>query len=128
MTAHIEARFEIANWDETPFEDGDDASKLTEALVSKKYTGDVEGTSTTKWLLAYAPDKSATYVGIEHIKGTVGGKRGGLVLLHDGVFSDGVATATLRVVSGTDELAGATGDGKFRADPAGSLTLDLDGV
>ena len=128
MTAHIEARFEIANWDETPFEDGDDASKLTEALVSKKYTGDVEGTSTTKWLLAYAPDKTATYVGIEHIKGTVGGKRGGLVLLHDGVFSDGVATATLRVVSGTDELAGATGGGKFRADPAGSLTLDLDGV
>ena len=128
MTAHIEARFEIANWDETPFEDGDDASKLTEALVSKKYTGDVEGTSTTKWLLAYAPDKTATYVGIEHIKGTVGGMRGGLVLLHDGVFSDGVATATLRVVSGTGELAGATGGGKFRADPAGSLTLDLDGV
>jgi Protein of unknown function (DUF3224) len=128
MTAHVEARFEIANWDETPFEDGDEASKLTEALVSKKYTGDVEGTSVTKWLLAYAPDKTATYVGIEHIKGTVGGKRGGLVLLHDGVFSDGVATATLRVVSGTDELAGAVGTGKFRADPAGALTLDLDGV
>jgi Protein of unknown function (DUF3224) len=128
MTAHIEARFEIANWDETPFEDGDDASKLTEALVSKKYTGDVEGTSTTKWLLSYAPDKTATYVGIEHIKGTVGGKRGGLVLLHDGVFSDGVATATLRVVLGTDELADAVGTGKFRADPAGSMTLDLDGV
>jgi Protein of unknown function (DUF3224) len=128
MAAHIEADFEIATWDETPFEDGDDASKLTEALVSKKYTGDVEGTSTTKWLLSYAPDKTATYVGIEHIKGTVGGKRGGLVLLHDGVFSDGVATATLRVVLGTDELAGATGGGKFRADPAGSLTLDLDGV
>jgi hypothetical protein len=128
MTAHIEARFEIANWDETPFEDGDEASKLTEAVVSKKYTGDVDGTSTTKWLLAYAPDKTATYVGIEHIKGTVGGKRGGLVLLHDGVFSDGVATATLRVVSGTDELDGATGSGKFRADPAGSMTLDLDGA
>jgi len=128
MTAHIEARFEIANWDETPFEDGDDASKLTEALVSKKYTGDVEGTSTTKWLLSYAPDKTATYVGIEHIKGTVCGKRGGLVLLHDGAFSDGVATATLRVVLGTDELADAVGTGKFRADPAGSMTLDLDGV
>ncbi|MGH3678202.1 MAG: DUF3224 domain-containing protein [Mycobacterium sp.] len=128
MTAHLEARFEIANWDETPFEDGDDASKLTEALVSKRYTGDIEGTSMTKWLVAYEPDKTATYVGIEHITGTVGGKRGGLVLLHDGVFSDGVATATLRVVSGTDDLAGAAGTGKFRADPAGSITLDLDGV
>ena len=77
---------------------------------------------------AYAPDKTATYVGIERIKGTIGGKRGSLVLMHDGAFEGGAATATLRVVSGTDELAGASGSGKFRADPAGSLTLDLDGV
>ena len=128
MTAHIEARFDIANWDETPFDDGVGVSKLTEALVGKKYSGQIDGTSTTKWLMAYAPDKTANYVGIERIKGTVGGKRGSLVLLHDGTFADGAATATLRVVSGTDELAGATGGGKFRADPAGSVTLDLDGV
>ena len=128
MTAHIEARFEIANWDETPFDDGVGVSKLTEAFVGKKYSGDIDGTSTTKWLMAYSPDKTATYVGIERIKGTVGGKRGSLVLLHDGSFADGAATATLRVVSGTDELAGTTGGGKFRADPAGSITLDLDGI
>jgi Protein of unknown function (DUF3224) len=128
MTAHIEAGFEIANWDETPFDEGVGVSKLTEALVGKKYSGDVDGTSTTKWLMAYSPDKTATYVGIERIKGTVGGKRGSLVLLHDGSFADGAATATLRVVSGTDELAGAKGGGKFRAEPAGSIALDLDGV
>ena len=128
MTRHIEARFEIASWDETPFDDDGQVSKLTEALVSKKYSGDVDGTWMTKWLMAYAPDKTATYVGIERIKGTVGGKRGSLVLLHDGAFADGAATATLRVVSGTDELAQAAGTGKFRADPAGSITLDLDGV
>ena len=128
MTRHIEARFEIASWDETPFDDDGQVSKLTEALVSKKYSGDVDGTSMTKWLMAYAPDKTATYVGIERIKGTVGGKRGSLVLLHDGAFADGAATATLRVVSGTDELAQAAGTGTFRADPAGSITLDLDGV
>ena len=128
MTVHIEARFEIANWDESPFDDGVGVSKLTEALVTKKYSGEVDGTSTTKWLMAYASDKTATYVGIERIKGTVGGKRGSLVLLHDGVFADGAATTTLRVVSGTDELSDAAGTGKFRADPAGSITLDLDGI
>ena len=72
MSRHIEATFEIASWDETPFQDSDDDAKLTEALVAKKYAGDIEGTSTTKWLMAYAPDKTATYVGIERIKGTVG--------------------------------------------------------
>jgi Protein of unknown function (DUF3224) len=124
MTTHIEARFEIANWEETPFDDGVGVSKLTEALVDKSYSGDIDGTSATKWLMAYAPDKTATFVGIERIKGTVGGKRGSLVLLHEG----GVATASLRVVSGTDELTDATGGGKFRADPAGAVMLDLDGV
>jgi hypothetical protein len=127
MTTQIKAAFEIGSWDETPFEDGDEETKLTEALVTKRYSGDIDGTSTTKWLMAYAEDKSATYVGIEHITGTFGGRRGGLVLVHDGEYADGVATAVLRVVSGTGELAGATGSGKFRADPAGSLLLDVDG-
>jgi hypothetical protein len=128
MSRHIEARFEIASWDETPFEGGDDATKLTEALVSKRYEGDIKGTSTTKWLLAYAPDKSALFVGVEHITGTIGGKQGGVVLIHDGDYRDGVAAAELRVASGTEGLANVAGTGKFRADPAGSMTLDLDGA
>lgn len=128
MSRHIEAKFEIARWDETPFEDGDDTTKLTEALVAKRYQGDITGTSTTKWLLAYRPDKSALFVGVEHITGTVAGIRGGMVLLHDGEYRDGVAAAELRVASGTDGLAAVAGTGKFRADPAGSLTLDLDGA
>ena len=128
MSRHIEARFEIASWDETPFEDGGDSTKLTEALVSKRYEGDVKGTSTTKWLMAYSPDKSALFVGIEHITGTIGGKTGGIVVLHDGEYRDGVASAELRVASGTGGLADVAGTGKFRADPAGSMTLDLDGA
>ena len=128
MSRHIEARFEIASWDETTFEDGDDATKLTEALVAKRYHGDIKGTSTTKWLMAYSPDKSAQFVGVEHITGTIGGTKGSIVLLHDGEYRDGVAAAELRVASGTDALANVAGTGKFRADPAGSMTLDLDGA
>jgi hypothetical protein len=128
MARHIEARFQIASWDETPFEDGDEATKLTEALVSKRYEGDIEGTSTTKWLLAYSPDKSALFVGVEHITGTIAGKEGGLVLLHDGRYRDGVAAANLRIASGTEGLAKAAGTGEFRADPSGAMTLDLDGA
>jgi hypothetical protein len=128
MSRHIEARFEVASWDETPFEGGDEATKLTEALVSKRYDGDIDGMSTTKWLMIYAQDKSAQFVGVEHITGRIGGKNGGIVLLHDGEYRDGVASAVLRIASGTDELADATGTGKFRADPAGSMTLDLDGA
>jgi hypothetical protein len=126
MTSRVDAEFEIAGWEETPFDEGVGVGNLTEALVEKKYSGGIEATSTTKWLMAYAPDKTATFVGIERIKGTVDGKQGSLVLLHDGDFKDGAATASLRIVSGTDELKGMTGKGTFRADPAGSVTLELD--
>lgn len=125
MTSRIEATFEITAWEETPFDEGTGVAKLTEALVSKQYSGDIDATSTTKWLMAYAPDKSATFIGLERIKGTFGGKHGSLVLQHSGTFENGSADATLSVVSGTNELKSVSGTGDFKADPAGSVTLNL---
>lgn len=125
MTSPIVATFEITGWDETPFDEGTGVAKLTEALVSKQYSGDIDATSTTKWLMAYAPDESASFIGLERIKGAIGGKRGSLVLEHRGTFENGSAEATLSVVSGTDELKAVSGTGEFKADPAGSVTLNL---
>ena len=125
MTTHAVAKFEISDWDEQPFDEGTGVAKLTEALVGKTYTGDIEGTSTTKWLLVYAPDKTATFVGVERFKGTVLGKHGSLVLQHVGTYAEGSATADLTVLSGTNELTSATGIGSFHADPAGTVVLDL---
>src|ERR1700712_4960016 len=126
MSEQIKAQFEVTSWDETPFDEQTGVAKLTEALVEKSYTGDVEATSTTKWLMAYAPDKTATFIGLERIRGTFAGKRGSLVLQHVGTFADGSADAELTVVSGTDELKSASGTGTFKADPAGSVTLALE--
>ena len=125
MTEQVSATFEIASWEEVPFDQGTGVAKLTEALVGKNYSGDVEGTSTTKWLMAYAPDQTATFIGLERIKGTVAGRHGSLVLQHLGTFENGSADATLTVVSGTNELKSVSGGGTFKADPAGSVTLDL---
>jgi hypothetical protein len=128
MSSHIEATFAIDSWDETPFANSGNDPKVTEALVRKTYSGDIDGSSTTKWLMAYAPDNTATFVGIERITGMIGGKQGDLVVLHDGEFSDGVASANLRIAVGTGDLTGTTGTGKFRADPSGSVSIDLGGV
>ena len=76
--------------------------------------------------MAYHPDKSADFVGLERIKGTIGGRRGSLVLQHVGTFEDGAAKATLTMISGTDELKGATGAGQFVADPSGRITLTIE--
>ena len=73
---HVEATFDVTSWDESPFDDDDGSARLTEAVVSKKYAGAIEGSSLTKWLMAYAPDKTATFTGIERIRGSVAGRRG----------------------------------------------------
>jgi hypothetical protein len=126
MPSKISATFEIKGWDEQPFDEAVGVAKLTRASVIKEYSGDVEGSSATEWLMAYQPDKSAVFVGLERIKGTIGGRRGSLVLQHVGTFEDGAAKATLTVVSGTDELKGATGSGELVADPAGRITITVD--
>jgi hypothetical protein len=125
MPAQIHAQFQITAWDETPFDDATGVAKLTQALVAKTYTGDLQGTSTTKWLMAYAPDATAAFVGLERFTGTVSGRRGSLVLQHVGTFANGSADASLTVLSGTDELASVSGSGDFTANPAGSITLGL---
>ncbi len=124
----LTATFEVDSWDEAPIAEVDDTSKLTRASVTKTYSGDVQGTSSTEWLMSYAEDGTATFVGMERITGTFGDREGSVVLQHVGRFADGAATAALTIVAGgsSGALAGATGDGDFRADPSGSVTLRVD--
>ena len=64
MDKHVSADFEIGAWDENPFDEAVGVAKLTRASVTKTYIGDIDATSTTEWLMAYEPDKSARFVGL----------------------------------------------------------------
>jgi hypothetical protein len=127
MDEKFTASFEVTNWDENAFDEGPGLGKLTSAKVTKKYSGDITGESITEWLMAYSEDGSATFVGIERIKGAVRGRNGTFVLQHTGRYADGAAKATLQVVpnSGSGELAGVAGSGDFLADPNGKVNLQL---
>ncbi|MDQ1393089.1 MAG: CoA:oxalate CoA-transferase [Acidimicrobiaceae bacterium] len=128
MATDVSASFEVTSWNEEPFDQRADGAKLTTATVTKSYSGDIEGDSVTEWLMAYAEDGSASFVGVERIDGTVGARRGTMVVRHVGSFEGGAATAELTVVAGcgTGELAQATGRGDFLADPAGKVQLELE--
>ena len=89
----VEATFEVTSWDEQPFDESVGVSKLTKASVQKSYSGDVEGTSATESLMAYHADGSASFVGLERVKGKINGRSGTLVLRHVGEFRDGAAKA-----------------------------------
>ncbi len=123
----ITASFDVTKWDEHRFDVRAGAAKLTKARVTKAYKGDIQGDSVTEWLMAYASDGTASFVGLERINGSVGGRTGTLVLRHVGTYADGAAKAELSVVGGScaGEVAGAHGAGEFVADPAGRISLDL---
>jgi Protein of unknown function (DUF3224) len=127
MQIEVSATFEVKNWDESPIDAEEEVPKVTRAVVSRAYAGDLSGRSTTEWVMAYSPDGSATFVGMERVVGTVGERAGTLVLQHVGNYAEGSAGAELSVVegSGSGELGSAKGSGSFKADPNGSMTLSL---
>lgn len=85
---------------------------LGRMTIDKQFAGDLEGTSHGQMLSAMsAVQGSAGYVAIEHVTGTLRGRKGSFVLQHTGVMDRGQGSLTITVVpdSGTDELTGLAG-------------------
>jgi hypothetical protein len=86
--------------------------------IDKTFAGDLEGSSKGQLLSAGTEvEGSAAYVAIEIVTGTLGGRKGGFALQHQGVMTRGSGQLTVSVVpdSGTDELTGLSG----------SMTIDV---
>jgi hypothetical protein len=113
MKKTANARFTIKGWDEKPYSEGQDLPKMTKAVVTKTFTGDVAGEGHVEYLMMYRADGSATFVGLERIVGHVAGKTGSFVLQRTGVFENGTAKESYSVVpaSATGELRGLRGSG-----------------
>jgi len=107
------SRFNITSWDEKPYGERPDLPKLTRAVVTKTFTGDIAGEGHVEYLMMYSGDGSATFVGLERVVGHVAGKAGSFVLQRTGTFENGVAKESYVVIpgSGTGELRGLRGDG-----------------
>jgi hypothetical protein len=123
------ATFTVQGWDEQTYEERG-PGKLTQASVQQAVTGDIEGSSDVRWIMAYTAADAAEFVGVQTVTGSVGGRSGSFVLRSVGTFDGAVAAGDLTVVagSGTDELADISGTGSFTA-PMGSeatVTLDYD--
>lgn len=124
------ADFQITNWDEQPYAEFDGPEKLTRAIVTQTYTGDLTGESRADSLMYYGPtDAPVSYVGLERFTCTVGGRTGTFVAQSHGTYADGVASTTWFVVpgSGTGELTGLRGDGGYDAkggEPAVRVRFD----
>jgi hypothetical protein len=122
--------FEIRDWKENPA--GPKAGpKVTRASVKQRYTGDIKGTGTIEYVMAYRPDKTAEYTGVEVITGSIGTRKGSIALSLWGEYDGKEAVTRWKVVPGAGRggLKDLTGKGEFSA-PMGSkgkykLTYEL---
>ncbi|MEM7261974.1 MAG: DUF3224 domain-containing protein [Planctomycetota bacterium] len=112
------ARFKHLSWNEEPTSEKDiEGPRLTRASVVKEYEGDVTGTGTVEFVMAYVTDATAAFVGVERFEGSIGDRKGTLLLEHHGVFDQGRVTDTWTTVanSGTEALAGVDARVQFEA-------------
>ena len=106
-----EAKLRIESWDEKPYRELSDGSKLTRADVLLSGPGDGLASATFEALMFYRADGTSAYVTVMHITGTLDGRRGSFVLQGQGTYDGTAARGQSRVVegSGTGELAGLSG-------------------
>jgi Protein of unknown function (DUF3224) len=124
--AEATGSFQLSSWNEETYDD--QARKMTLATVEQTFAGDITGDGAVRWLLAYRPDGTARFVGMQKINGTLGGRRGSFILETAGDFDGQMARWTVAVVrgSGTDELTGLDGSGRFGAEHGPEATYKID--
>jgi len=123
------AEFEVKSWDEQPYEEpGNGIEKLTRATVKTLLHGEIEGEGEMEYLMTYRSDGTATFLGQERVVCTIGDRRGTFVAHHKGKYDGKKARSTFQIVpnSGTGELTGIKGKGKFVAPPGSTGKLEFD--
>lgn len=135
-------KFQVASWSESAYVDIDGEGTtaggtyypkrgLSKAEVSYSYTGDLEGTSTLVYLIAYKAG-AAPVLGLERFTGSIDGREGSCVFRHVGSQDAGSVSARLEVVPGmgTGELAGLVGEAELtiagHSDDGYDLVLSYD--
>ena len=124
--AHATGTFEVTSWNENSYEELDGGGKLTQASVAQRFSGDVDGDGAVEWLMAYAPDGTARFVGIQRVTGSIGGREGTFVMETSGDFDGEVATGEWTIVSAAGDLEGLRGTGQFHAPKGPTASVELD--
>jgi hypothetical protein len=125
--ATLNGKFQVASWDESAYEERD-GRRLTRASVTQRFEGDIAGDGSAEWLMAYHPNGSARFVGLQLVEGEVAGRHGAFVLETAGEFDGGVARWEASVVRGSasGELAELSGRGSFEAPHGSEATYELE--
>ena len=100
---------------------------LAHAWGDQRFSGDIAGDGSIHWLLAYAPDRTARYVGLQRITGTIGGHAGTILIEATGAFHGTTSEGRWSIITAlaTGDLAGISGSGTFTAGPGSQGIYEL---
>ena len=121
-------RFTVTGGSEETIHEAPGEVKLTRVGGTQHFSGGIVGDGSVDWVFCYRPDRSARFLGLQRIEGTIDGRAGSLIMEstgnHDGTRSNG----RWRVISGsgTGEVAGITGEGSFNAPGGPEVEYELD--
>lgn len=122
--------FKVNHWDERPYEQIVGGARLAHASVTQSLHGVIEGVGKAEYLMAHRATKSASFVGLLQVDGTVEGKAGSFVLEVTGTFDGIIARGAWKVITGmgAGDLTQLQGTGSFEAPlgPDGSYSFDYD--
>lgn len=109
MTIHAIGSFDVQMIPQS--QDEAVGSTLGRMSLAKQFHGDLDAPSKGEMLTASTSTGSAAYVAIERVTGTLHGRTGTFVLLHNGLMTPAAQHLTITVVpdSGTNQLVGIAG-------------------
>ena len=125
---HANALLTVHKSEPTGYDEPAQGPALTRIHVEESFSGDIAGDGTVEFLQAARADGSASFVGIERVSGSVGGREGTFLLQDMGTVEGNLVSGDWFVIpgSGTGELSGLRGEGGFRANLGENAQVHLD--
>jgi hypothetical protein len=125
---HASAVITVHKYEPAAYDEPDGGAVLTRIHVEESFAGDISGEGAVEFLQAAAADGSASFVGIERVTGTLGGRTGTFLLQDAGTVQGNIVSGDWFVIpgSGTGQLAGLRGEGGFRANLGEGAQVHLD--
>ncbi len=120
--------FRVVGGGETTLREAAGEVKLTHVTGRQQFEGDVVGEGAVEWLMAYSPDRTARFIGFQRIEGSLGGRSGSFLMESTGDHDGHASHGRWRIVagSGTGELAGISGTGRFDAPGGPAVSYELE--
>jgi len=125
----FKSTFEIKGWDVAETGGANELSDISQAVIRKEFSGELEGTSVGYGLFLQTPEQTGGYVVIERVLARADGREGSFVIQHYGIRDadeGGPWYGDVVPGTGTEGFAGVTGTFEIEhGDGKAFFTFDL---